>query len=425
MASGNNGNNEPPTLEYRHELEPIVESLNSKMRVMREPLLAIAPRCTYFIIGGYSLYQYEFNHTVLNYEFLKTNDIDFQIIVNEQRQTPTILNSIDNLVVEHGIKYIENHVQYFLEDITEETLKTKLKIENVIWDPTDKILYESNALDLLISNNNSTIDLYVEYQKSLGEDASNLDGLLKSSPDSMYPKKEFAVFNIMHMYVLLLLLINNKKSSTKYVKSAKIIARMLLLLNTPEESKNERDNIVTVFYRTLNDIHVKINKTPSIDKDIYEITRITSRIISKIQTNINADTELKSQFTFLIQQIPLTAYEFLGSSRSLMKGGGMNSQSKIDIDYLKRYFPNDLLYSSDEEVTKYWYDKTIHEVISKQLNKCDIKSVKSECYSSLFSKNSTKTLIGGYKSQKKSRSVTKSKISHKKDKKKYKNKNKK
>jgi hypothetical protein len=254
----------------------------------------------------------------------------------------------------------------------------------------------------LISNNNSTIDLYVEYQKSLGEDASNLDGLLKSSPESMYPKKEFAVFNIMHMYVLLLLLINNKKSSTKYVKSAKIIARMLLLLNTPEESMNERDNIVTVFYRTLNDIHVKINKNSSIDKDIDEITRITSRIISKIQTNINADPELKSQFTFLIHQIPLTAYELRGNSSSLMKGGGVNSNAKINIDSLKRYFPNNLLYSSDEEVTKYWYDKTIHDAISKELNKCDIKSVKSECYSSLFSKNSIPFLKGGYKSQKKS-----------------------
>ena len=203
-----NNNTPPPALEYNQELETVEVFLKQTMEKIDGFLKSVAPQCVFFIIGGHSLYQY-YNPIVLEYPYLKTNDIDFQIVTNSgTSQTPPLPVVINNRLNSPDISltYTIDGVQYLIESArnktyttvsTEVNLMDRLQITNTIWNPSSRILYESDALDFMITNDNPSVVIYIKYQQSLGKDVSDLNKLLKVEPDSLYPKKEFVDFNVM------------------------------------------------------------------------------------------------------------------------------------------------------------------------------------------------------------------------------------
>jgi hypothetical protein len=423
-----NGNNEPPVLVYRNELESVEIFLKQTMEKMDDFLKRVAPRCVFFIIGGHSLYQY-YNPIVLGYPYLKTNDIDFQIVTNGDNtqlvKGDTTLSTINHFLnsSDNNLTYTINGIEYLIKSVKDETytvgttefnLRDRLQITNTVWNPSSRILYESDALDFMITNNNSSVDIYIKYQQSLGKDVSDLNKLLKPTSDSLYPTKEFVDFNIMYMFGLLLLLLFEGKQSRKYVKSAKILGRMFLVFNKPEDLHDERDDLVTVFSRSIQNIHDSINDQTSIRGVMRETDRIIRKILEIIK--LKTQSELKNQLHFILDNIRDVAYEFN------QQGGGIGDKKSIfknDFEFIKELFPKDLLVSSEEEVEKYSYNEIINQTIievTKPLLSSFIKphsNSKPSSADSIFTPHATFVTVGavgGY------RKTNKSKLKSKKNK---------
>ena len=195
-----------------------------------------------FFIGGYTLYKYyghvidDYGVSVLESPLLKTEDVDFKIILNppetvsSDKQFEIDVAFLHQMFLIHGIldKKNEKGPFYLFDHTNEDNLVFKLISTSIFHN------YESKYMDISIMKDYPSVNYFLEYKK-LSLESSDIKDIKRVllSPEwkeDYHPSKEFVDFNIIHLYVLTYLFFRENVVNPRLIKTPRLIARVLLIL---------------------------------------------------------------------------------------------------------------------------------------------------------------------------------------------------